>query len=188
MISFSQFGWERERQRERGFFSTHIRPFSWDPFMMLRVICVLRAFPLLWDRYTLSPSLFQSLSVFHPHRPPHLPLLFASALCPNCLKSVVYYPNKGFCKWISAGTGGGSILSDWRTTSAWRWASLALKFRKLWVVSILETTLLHSTHSPSGFGGVSWPRVVVPPRVLYFNSKSEQANIIFCCSQNTSSA
>lgn len=110
MICFSQFEWEREseKERERGFFHIRIRLFSRDPFMVLRVICVLRAFLLLWDLYTFFPSLFH----FFTPPPFFSPFSFASVACPNCLKSVVYYPNKGFCKWIPRRTGGCSVVRE----------------------------------------------------------------------------
>lgn len=120
-------------------FSAHIHPFGRNSFMMLRLICVLRALPLLWDLYTLS------FSNTPPPPPPPLPCV----PCPNSLKCVVYYPNKGFCQWISAEIGGGSFLREQTTRSAWQWASLSLKFWKLELWPFLETTVSSFKSQPS---------------------------------------
>lgn len=175
MICFSPYRLRRERDRGRDFFHISMPPLSRDPFMVLRVICVLRAFLLLWDLYTFSPCLFQFII------PPSLLFFFACVACPNCLKSVVYYPNKGFCKWIPPRTGGGSIVGEGRTTTAWQWASLSRKSLRNLSCGHFGNTFPHSTHRRPGLWVFLYRRESCHPAFLKCNLDQSE-----CPSRNES--
>lgn len=175
MICFSPYRLRRERDRGRDFFHISMPPLSRDPFMVLRVICVLRAFLLLWDLYTFSPCLFRFII------PPSLLFFFACVACPNCLKSVVYYPNKGFCKWIPPRTGGGSIVGEGRTTTAWQWASLSRKSLRNLSCGHFGNTFPHSTHRRPGLWVFLYRRESCHPAFLKCNLDQSE-----CPSRNES--